>query len=295
LYLAGAQLKGYGVKKALAYTFLTYLSYAFALPAGKAGYEMVLVQGGTFMMGCAAELKATCGVNLKPPQPVTLRSFKIGKYLVTVADFETFINATGYKTDAEKQGSTSLWNGKQWIVGQGVNWRNNAAGKAYTGDEKKKFPVVYVSYNDAQAYCRWLSLVTGKNCRLPTEAEWEYAARGGNKSHGYRYAGSDDIDKVAWYMGNSQQTTHAVGLKQPNELGLYDMTGNVWEWCSDWFGKDYVTTPADNPQGPATGSAKALRGGSWRNFEELAFPSVSVGNPPAYQGNFIGFRVVQDL
>ncbi len=264
-------------------------------PGAKDDADMVLVQGGTYSMGCAPDLKASCGINLKPPQQVTLRSFKISKYLVTVARFETFVNATQYKTDAEKQGSSAIWNGKQWLNGKGLNWRCNAAGKPYAGDEKKKFPVIYVSYNDAKEYCRWLSAETGKTYRLPTEAEWEYAARGGNKSRGYRYAGSNNIDSVAWYMVNSGQTTHPVGLKQPNELGLYDMTGNVWEWCSDWFGRDYKTTPVENPPGPLSGSSRAMRGGSWRNFEEFAPPSVSVGNVPGYQGNFIGFRVVEDL
>lgn len=256
---------------------------------------MILVQGGTYAMGCPASLKATCGLNLKPPQPVTLKSFKISKYLVTVARFEAFINATKYQTDADKQGSSWFWNGKDWVNGRGVNWRCNAAGKPYTADEKKKFPVIYVSYNDATAYCRWLSARTGKSYRLPNEAEWEYAARGGNKSRGYLYAGSDTIGNVGWYTNNSGATTYPVGLKQPNELGLYDMTGNVWEWCSDWFSVDYKTTPVENPQGPPSGKARAIRGGSWRNRPELCRPSVSLGDAPDYRSNFIGFRVAEDL
>jgi sulfatase modifying factor 1 len=277
------------------YELFIFILCSSVAGTGKQDADMLLVQGGTFSMGCPTDLKATCGLNLKPPQPVTLKSFKIGKYLVTVARFEAFINASKYQTDAEKQGSSSVWNGKEWINGRGVNWRHNAAGKPYADDEKKKFPVINVSYNDAKEYCRWLSGETGKTYRLPTEAEWEYAARGGNKSRNYRYAGSDTIEKVAWYMVNSGGATHPVGLKQPNELGLYDMTGNVWQWCSDWFGRDYKTTPVENPQGPLTGTSRALRGGSWRNFEEYSAPSVSVGNMPDYRGNFIGFRVVEDL
>ena len=246
-------------------------------------------------MGCPTDLKETCGLNLKPPQPVTLRSFKMSKYLVTVARFETFINSSKYVTDAEKKGSSSVWNGKEWINGHGINWRHNATGQPYAEGEKKKFPVINVSYNDAQEYCRWLSVETGKRFRLPTEAEWEYAARGGNKSRGYRYAGSDTIGKIGWYAVNSSVTTHPVGLKLPNELGMYDMTGNTWEWCNDWFGRDFKTTPVENPQGPATGTTRVLRGGSWRNADEYCRPSVSVGNAPDYRGNFIGFRVVEDL
>ena len=257
--------------------------------------DMVLVQGGTYTMGCPVSQKSTCGLNLKPSQQVTLKSFKMSRYLVTVSRFEAFINATQYKTVAEKEGKSTFWNGKDWTNAPGLNWRHNAAGKPYSEDEKKKFPVINVSYNDAKEYCRWLSAETGKSYRLPTEAEWEYAARGGNKSRGYRYAGSDIIDSVAWFSLNGNGTTHPVGLKRPNELGLYDMTGNVWDWCNDWFGRDYKTTPVENPQGPLSGNSRALRGGSWRNYDEYSLPLISVGNVPDYRGNFIGFRVVEDL
>ncbi len=277
------------------FTLFIFILCSSETRTGKEDAGMVLVQGGTYTMGCAPDLKETCGLNLKPPQQVTLHSFKMSKYLVTVARFEAFINAIKYQTDAEKQGSSSLWNGKEWVNGRGLNWRDNAAGKPYAEDEKKKFPVINVSYNDAKEYCRWLSAETGKRNRLPTEAEWEYAARGGNKSRGYRYAGSDTIARVAWYTVNSGLPTHPVGLKRPNELGLYDMTGNVWEWCNDWFGRDFKTTPVENPQGPLSGNSRALRGGSWRNTDEYSRPSVSVGNTPDYRGNFIGFRVVEDL
>jgi len=246
-------------------------------------------------MGCPVNLRVTCGIRLKPPQQVTLNSFKMSKYLVTVARFEAFIHATKYKTDAERQGNSSIRNAKQDINGPGVNWRCNSAGKPYNEDEKKEFPVIYVSYNDAKQYCQWLSTKTGKSYRLPTEAEYEYAARGGNKSRGYRYAGGNGIDSVAWYIVNGGGTTHPVGLKQPNELGLYDMTGNVWEWCSDWFSLDYKTTPVENPQGALTGTLRVRRGGSWYNTDVLSGPSVSLGNAPDYHGNFIGFRVVEDL
>jgi sulfatase modifying factor 1 len=277
------------------YALFIFILCSSDKPTVKEDADMVLVQGGTFTMGCAPDLKETCGLNLKPPQQVTLNSFKMSKYLVTVARFEAFIKATKYQTDAEKKGSSSVWNGKEWINGWGINWSHNVTGKPYAEDEKKKFPVINVSYNDAQEYCRWLSDKTGKHYRLPTEAEWEYAARGGNKSRGYRYAGSDTIAKVAWYALNSGGTTHPVGLKQPNELGLYDMTGNVWEWCNDWFGRDFKTTPVQNPQGPLSGTSRALHGASWRNADDYSRPSVSVGDAPDYRGNFIGFRLVEDL
>ena len=120
-------------------------------------------------------------------------------------------------------------------------------------------PVSNISWDNCQEFISNLNQMTGKTFRLPTEAEWEYAARGGNKSQGYKYAGSNNVDEVAWYSSN---TTHAVATKMPNELGLYDMSGNVWEWCHDWYSaKYYRTSPSVNPTGPASGSNHVGRGG----------------------------------
>ena len=129
----------------------------------------------------------------------------------------------------------------------------------FTGSQR---PVEQVSWNDCQEFIERLNALTGKNFRLPTEAEWEYAARGGNKSKGYIYSGSNDVDVVAWYGNNTGSGTHEVKGKLPNELGLYDMSGNVWEWCSDWYGS-YSEESVTNPQGPSSGSYRVLRGGSW--------------------------------
>lgn len=128
--------------------------------------------------------------------------------------------------------------------------------------EERTRPVEQVSWNDCQEFITKLNQLTGKNFRLPSEAEWEYAARGGNKSRGYKYSGSNSIGDVAWYADNSSSSTHPVGTKSPNELGLYDMTGNVWEWCSDWYGS-YSTSSQTNPIGPTTGSDRVLHGGCW--------------------------------
>jgi len=123
-------------------------------------------------------------------------------------------------------------------------------------------PVEKVSWNDCQEFIRKLNSLTGRTFRLPTEAEWEYAARGGNQSKGYKYSGSNTLSSVAWYADNSSSQTHAVKTKSPNELGLYDMSGNVYEWCSDWYGS-YQSSTQTNPQGPSSGSDRVLRGGSW--------------------------------
>jgi formylglycine-generating enzyme required for sulfatase activity len=160
-------------------------------------------------------------------------------------------------------------------------------------------PVEQVSWYDAVAFCEWMSIASGKTYRLPTEAEWEYAARGGNKSKGYEYSGSNDLDAVGWYDNGYVRKTHPVAQKQPNELGLYDMSGNVREWCSDWYDEGYYSrSPQNDPQGPNSGKYRVLRGGSWVNFDDYCRVAFRRGLNPDYSGypgywnvNF-GFRLV---
>ena len=202
--------------------------------------NMVRVEGGTFTMGATAEQGSNHSVREVPTHQVTLSTYYIGKYEVTQAEWEA------------------------------VMGRNPSH---FKGDSR---PVECVSWYDCQEFIRKLNELTGKQFRLPTEAEWEYAARGGNKSNRTKYAGGRRIDNVGWYSG----TTHPVGLKRPNELGLYDMTGNVWEWCQDWY-DSYSSASQTNPQGPATGVGRVLRGGGWRtdarccrlSFREYTSPS----------------------
>ena len=150
-------------------------------------------------------------------------------------------------------------------------------------------PVEQVSWNDIQDFIQKLNQKTGKNYRLPTEAEWEYAARGGNKSKGYTYSGSNSSGEVAWYTDNSDSKTHPAGQKQPNELGLFDMSGNVWEWCSDWYGSDYYqSSPSSNPKGASTGSFRVRRGGGWCSN---ARDCRSAYRDFTYPGRRIGFRL----
>ena len=190
--------------------------------------EMVAVEGGTFTMGATPEQGSDCYDDQKPAHQVTLSSFHIGKYPVTQAQWKAVMgkNPSGFKGDM--------------------------------------LPVGSVSWDDVQEFISRLNLATGKNYRLPTEAEWEYAARGGKRSKGYKYSGSDNCNDVAWYYDNSGNTTHPVGTKSPNELGIYDMSGNVWEWCQDWHGY-YDRKAQTNPKGPSSDlyPYNVLRGGSW--------------------------------
>ncbi len=220
---------------------------------------MVNVTGGSFSMG-----SNTGNADEQPVHSVTVNSFSISKYEVTVAEFRRFVEATNYVTDAERLGYSYVYVNVGWQHKAGVNWHYNSAGVIRSVTEDRH-PVIYVSWNDAVAYCTWLSNKTGKTYRLPTEAEWEYAARGGANKNSYTYSGSNNIDEVAWYGDNASQNTHEVGLKKANELGLYDMSGNVWEWCSDRYSANYYSSsPSNNPTGFNSGTTRTLRGGCWR-------------------------------
>ncbi|MCA9733620.1 MAG: formylglycine-generating enzyme family protein [Deferribacteres bacterium] len=158
-------------------------------------------------------------------------------------------------------------------------------------------PVESVSWHDAQSFIERLSTKTGMKFRLPTEAEWEYAARGGNKSKVFQYSGSDNLDEVGWFAENSGDRTHAVGEKKPNELGIYDMSGNVWEWCLDWYDEEYYQDckkkgVVENPTGPETGSRRVLRGGGWSSDAQNCRPADRFGVDPGLRGSGLGFRLV---
>jgi formylglycine-generating enzyme required for sulfatase activity len=213
--------------------------------------EMVFVEGGTFQMGSSSGES-----DEQPVHSVTLSSFNIGKYEVTQA---------------------------QWKAVMGSN------PSSFSGCDN--CPVENVSWNDVQEFVRKLNAQTGKNYRLPTEAEWEYAARGGKQSRGYTYSGSNDVGSVAWYSGNSGGKTHAVGGKQANELGIYDMSGNVWEWCSDRYGY-YSSYNETNPTGASSGQSRVLRGGSWYIFADFCRTAIRFWINPDYRDSRGGFRLV---
>lgn len=217
--------------------------------------EMITVEGGTFTMGSTFRSDET-------PHTVTLSSYKIGKYPVTVGQYKKYCTATG----------TSMPSAPEW------GWNDN-------------HPMVLVSYNDAVSYCNWLGETYGGDWRLPTEAQWEFAARGGNKSDGYTYSGSNDFYDVGWNQYNAGDKTNTVGQKKANELGIYDMSGNVWEWCEDYYG-EYSAAAQKNPKGAIGGSRRVLRGGSW--FLRSACGRVSFRglDDPALYNNTFGFRVM---
>ena len=225
-------------------------------------FKMVAVEGGTFQMGATSEQQNPYS-DEKPVHDVTLSSYYIGETEVTQA----------------------LW---EAVMGSNPS--------CFKGSDN---PVECVSYNDCVAFVKKLNdklkaagqLPAGREFRLPTEAEWEYAARGGNRSRGYQYSGSNTLSSVAWY-GESWDTgsTHPVKKKQANELGLYDMSGNVWEWCYDWY-CEYSTSSQTNPKGPSTGSGRVLRGGSWNYLAQNCRVAYRYNYSPDYRINYGGLRL----
>lgn len=264
------------------------------LPPIPSTEKMIFITGSSFQMG-----SEDGNVDERPIHEVQVSSFYLSKYELTVGEFRVFINETNYKTDAEKndnQGSF-FWipAEERWEPRKSINWRFDAAGKLRPRDEDSH-PVVHISWNDATAYCNWLSEKTGKKYRLPTEAEWEFAARGGIRSRGFKYAGGNDLNDVAWYGENGNNQTHVVGSKRPNELGLFDMTGNVWEWCSDFFKADYYyNSPKWNPTGAETTSFRVRRGGAWGVNGKFCRVAYRFNSRQGDRINNLGFRLARSL
>ena len=215
-------------------------------------FTMILVEGGTFQMG------STSGYSdEKPVHNVTLSDYYIGETEVT----------------------QELW---QAVMGSNPSCCSKGS----------KLPVEKVSWNDCQTFITKLNELTGQNFRLPTEAEWEFAAKGGTQSKGYTYSGSNTIGDVAWYTSNSSSKTHEVATKAPNELGIYDMSGNVWEWCQDWYSSSYYSSsPQNNPTGSSPGSSRVFRGGSWSDSVAYCRSAFRLYGNPALSNYALGFRL----
>ena len=225
-------------------------------------FTMVLVEGGTFTMGATAEQTGAYS-DEKPAHRVTLSDYYIGQTEVTQGLWEAVMGETPTSDD------------DQWEPEYGL------------GDN---YPAYNISYNDVLSFISKLNNLTGRTFRMPTEAEWEYAARGGNKSEGYLYSGGNTLDNVGWYTDNSGSKTHPVAQKSANELGLYDMSGNVWEWCSDRYG-DYSSSPQTNPTGPSTGSNRVLRGGCWYYDATCCRVAYRIYAVPTFRYNHRGIRL----
>ena len=231
----------------------------------------VYVQGGTFEMG------SNDGDNDEQPfHTVTLNDFYIKRYEVTQSEWGMIMG-----------NNPSHFNGDNLPVEQ-ITWFDAVqfCNKLSELERLTKFYAI----NGTDVTMNW----DADGYRLPTEAEWEYAARGGNQSHGYTYSGSNKLDDVAWYWDNSGSSTHEVGTKQPNELGIYDMSGNVWEWCNDWYSSSYYSqSPNDNPHGPSSGSIRIRRGGYWANVPSNCRVADRAGDAPNSSHNYLGFRIAR--
>ena len=245
-----------------------------AVTTSKQSSDMIFVKGGTFQMG------SNDYDSEKPIHKVYVNDFYISKYEVTNEQFCKFLNEKGN----QKEG------GVTWLDIKDSDCKIvKQSGRYVPVSGYNNHPVIEVTWYGARAYCKWAG------GRLPTEAEWEYAARGGNKSKGYKYSGSNNINKVGWYTENSGGKTHPVGTKQANELSIYDMSGNVWEWCADWYGSDYYSkSPYENPKGPSSGSSRLLRGGSWVNNTYDCRVAIRSWYIPDFSNDSDGFRFSQD-
>jgi formylglycine-generating enzyme required for sulfatase activity len=235
---------------------------------GEFNIQMVFVKGGQFYMGCDdPKFMDPEYDNEKPVHRVSVTDFYLAKYEVTLGTYRKLM-------------------GKFPPAYDGVDYGNKFCDEC---------PIVMMSWEDAQAFIKRLNEKTGKNYRLPTETEWEYAARGGKYTEGYKFAGSNRPGPVAWW-GKIRGTTHPVGEKLPNELGIFDMSGNVAEWCADWYGADYYAGTVDqtNPKGPSTGKLRVVRGGSYYDPEEMCRTVYRNRLAPATRRWDLGFRLAMD-
>ncbi len=239
----------------------------------KTGCSMMGIQGDSFSMG------SNESDDEKPVHTVRVGNFVMSKTEVTNEQYCKFLNAKGNQSEG----------GATWldIADDDCKIEKNG-GTYYPKSGYANHPVIEVTWYGAKAYCNWAG------GRLPTEAEWEYAAKGGGSTGSTTtYSGSNNIDDVAWYWDNAGKTTHPVGKKQANAFGLYDMTGNVWEWCSDWYGKDYYgSSPSSNPTGASSGSIRVNRGGGWNNYAKYCRSAIRNYGSPSNSNYNVGFRLV---
>lgn len=246
------------------------------------GMVFVWVGAGSFTMGSAEDPNEGPAHAVRLTKPYFLQTTE-----VTVDEFRQFAQAAGYRSEAEVSGTGFASNGKDWVPTAGVSWQS--PGFTQSGRD----PVVCVTWNDARAFCEWLSRKEGRVYRLPTEAEWEFACRTGAPTR-WPFAGDESqLPAYAWYTANAQGRTHPVGSLKANTWGFHDMLGNAWEWCGDFYTDVYPSDqPATDPAGPATGDRRAIRGGGWADGPSDLRPATRWGLPPTDPDNDTGFRLV---
>ena len=259
---------------------LTFFSFTENTPVN----FMVKVEGGTFKMG-SKDSDNSADNDEQTEHTVTVKDFELCKFEVTVWQWKQYVKANKLKMPEKP-----------------------------TWGFQDNYPINNITWEEAVSYCNWLSkkekltpvyTQQGPNIfcnfnangyRLPTEAEWEYAAKGGNKAKDTKFSGSTSVNDIAWHKANSKGTPHTVGTKLPNEIGIYDMSGNVWEWCWDWYNKDYYKIEdGNNPKGPTMGERKSVRGGSWDSKINYLRPANRISTIPSKTHEFYGFRVARSI
>jgi formylglycine-generating enzyme required for sulfatase activity len=298
------------------YTWLPLLAVTFAglVPAApqepekeitnSIGMKLVRIPVGKFLMGSPSDEKDRLDDEFQHDVAIT-QPFYLGKHEVTIGQFKAFVQDAQYRTEAEKDGKGGrAFNGTEFVQKPEFTWKN------LHFNQSDDHPVVVVSWNDAVAFCDWLSKKEGKTYRLPTEAEWEYACRAGTRTRFSTGDKEDDLKAVgniadaalkrkwlavtwATSWDDGYPFTAPVGKFQANAFGLHDMHGNAWEWCADWYGEDYYGKgPRQDPQGPASGKERIARGGAWSTQPKFCRSAFRDWHEPGYRSDCVGFRVV---
>jgi N-acyl amino acid synthase of PEP-CTERM/exosortase system len=256
---------------------------SFVKDATQLGPSMVWLPGGTFLMGSPEGVGES---NEHPAHKVTLSHFAVGQYPVTVSEFRRFVEEDGYLTEAERGNGALVWAQENWEQSEDANWRNPHF------EQTDDNPVVCISWNDAKAYCEWISKKSGQEYGLLTEAQWEYACRAGNEAKYYFGDNEKILGEYAWFSANANKRTHPVGKKKANIWKLFDLYGNMWEWCADWYASDYYKQyPSIDPKGPDSGSGRVIRGGSWYRYAHHCRSAYRYWRDPSLRLDSVGFRL----
>jgi formylglycine-generating enzyme required for sulfatase activity len=265
---------------ALLISVLTFFSFTENNPVN----FMVKVEGGTFKMGSKDSDKSADN-DEQTEHTVTVKDFELCKFEVTVWQWKQYVKANKLKMPVKP-----TWGFQDNYPINNITWEEAVQYCNWLSKKEKLTPVY--SQHGPNIFCNF----NANGYRLPTEAEWEYAAKGGNKAKDTKFSGSTAVNEIAWHKANSKGTPHTVGTKLPNELGIYDMSGNVWEWCWDWYNKDYYKVEdGNNPKGPTMGERKAVRGGSWDSNINYLRPANRISTIPSKTHEFYGFRVARTI